>query len=100
MNLYKDFLALGYSKSEAEELAYLAENYNEPVSGEDVGKGLRILAVDLAKSASEADSKIENVSCDSFHCDNCGTDIYVGEIEDVIEYETAEDDVEEGEVIE
>lgn len=50
MNYYKDFLALGYSKSEAEELAYLAENYNEPVSGE-VGEGLRILSVDLAKTA-------------------------------------------------
>lgn len=59
MNLYKDFLALGYSESEAKELAYLAENYNEPVSGEEVGRGLRILAVDLAKSASEPDSKIK-----------------------------------------
>jgi hypothetical protein len=26
-------------------------------------------------------------------CVCCGTDIYVGDIEDVIEYETAEDDV-------
>lgn len=31
-------------------------------------------------------------SCDSFHCDNCGTDIYVGDIDDIIECETADDD--------
>lgn len=49
MNYYKDFLVLGYSESEAKELAYLAENYNEPVSSEEIGTALRILAVDLAK---------------------------------------------------
>lgn len=34
---------------------------------------------------------INNFSCDSFHCELCGTDIYVGDINDCIEYETAED---------
>lgn len=61
MNLYREFLALGYSKGEAEELAYLAEKYNEPVLGEDVEKCLQILTVDLAQSASELNCRQKNV---------------------------------------
>ncbi|MBQ2396248.1 MAG: hypothetical protein II304_04285 [Bacteroidales bacterium] len=35
---------------------------------------------------------LNNFSCDSFHCENCNTDIYIGEIDDYLEYETNEDE--------
>lgn len=49
LNFYKEFLKLGYSKQEAKKLAALARSYREQNSGDEVGQGLRILAVDLAK---------------------------------------------------
>lgn len=50
LNFYKEFLKLGYSKNEAKKLASLARSYREQKLGDEVGQGLRILAVDLAKS--------------------------------------------------
>lgn len=59
--LFKDFLALGYTESEAQELAYLAENYNEPIpKWEDIERCLRILSVDLANTAAESGGKNDN----------------------------------------
>lgn len=67
-----------------------------PVCGEIVKDN----GISLDMTTGENVICLNNFSCDSFHCDNCGTDIYVGDIEDVIEYETAEDDIDEDEVIE
>lgn len=50
LNFYKEFLKLGYSKNEAKKLAALARSYREQNSGDEVGQGLHILAVDLAES--------------------------------------------------
>lgn len=35
---------------------------------------------------------LNSFSCESFHCKSCGTDIYVGDIDDCIEYETPEEE--------
>lgn len=67
-----------------------------PVCGEIVKDN----GISLDMTTGENVICLNNFSFDSFHCNNCGTDIYVGDIEDVIEYETAKDDVEEDEVIE
>ena len=67
-----------------------------PVCGEIVKDN----GISLDMTTGENIIILNNFSLDSFHCNNCGTDIYVGDIEDVIEYETAEDDVEGVEVIE
>lgn len=34
---------------------------------------------------------LNNFSCDYFHCESCGTDIYTGDMGDCIEYEEPDD---------
>lgn len=44
MSLYKDFLALGYSDSEALELAQLAESFeNDPVADVELDEATKII---------------------------------------------------------
>lgn len=57
LNFYKEFLKLGYPKNEAKKLASLARSYREQKLGDEVGQGLRILAVDLAKANKSLDDE-------------------------------------------
>lgn len=56
MSFYKDFLALGYSESEARELAYLAENF---------GDGY-VADIELDEATQTIVDKFNEVGCTSF----------------------------------